>query len=546
MNRHLLHTSLVLAALGILATPGCAPATPSPAPSPTPAPTATASPTVAPTATHEPTATPTPVPVVAATLTVTSTVWGVSTAYIGATEGSAGFDVDDMLDLGINTYRVWGGTSRWEWEDDDGVYGSPTIDEIKADPDAINWEWWDAAMTDPPHGSDYWWSALPPAVWEGNARTILQTLQDAGIRPVVTVRNVDNHDNPEWAQAMNPPATEEDWNEWWEHVFATVYWFNVRNDYRVDDWEIHNEPDNESQGWGGDIDDYYEFARVTYDAVATVYETYLPRRRFHVLAPVTVGGSGWPWYMLLDAPDAFNAVDIHAYDADNSPYVRRVNRWMEQEGAADWPLWVSEWGSYYQHAYGRADMGVTNVIANLIRGSRPGADHIYGSHIFSLYDWGEHEVGLIHPGTGPRASYYAFRMAARALQGARDTFEVAGGSRDLLAIATRDDEGAVYLLVDNLGTTAFAVDADLSALAVEGEVTAWRFDLSHADEMVEPPSLEDGHVRFEVPLVGAVLIKVELVTGEQELVTGEQDNRVHMVYSSRRTASSDRPTTRCG
>ncbi|NJM63444.1 MAG: hypothetical protein HC849_30005, partial [Oscillatoriales cyanobacterium RU_3_3] len=34
-----------------------------------------------------------------------------------------------------------------------------------------------------------------------------------------------------WALQTESPRTEADWNEWWEHVFATVYWLNVRNDY---------------------------------------------------------------------------------------------------------------------------------------------------------------------------------------------------------------------------------------------------------------------------------------------------------------------------
>ncbi|MFL5690232.1 MAG: hypothetical protein ACJ795_00345, partial [Ktedonobacteraceae bacterium] len=47
------------------------------------------------------------------TITVSGAQWGVSTAYIGATEGNVRFDTADMTDLGINTYRVYGGMSRW-------------------------------------------------------------------------------------------------------------------------------------------------------------------------------------------------------------------------------------------------------------------------------------------------------------------------------------------------------------------------------------------------------------------------------------------------
>ncbi|MEG4074877.1 hypothetical protein QUA30_19640 [Microcoleus sp. Pol14C2] len=58
----------------------------------------------------------------------------VSTRYIGAVEGNINFDIKDLQDLGINTYRIYGGMSRWEAEDDDGKYGWPSLDEIKTNP----------------------------------------------------------------------------------------------------------------------------------------------------------------------------------------------------------------------------------------------------------------------------------------------------------------------------------------------------------------------------------------------------------------------------
>src|SRR5262249_51023274 len=91
------------------------------------------------------------------TITVSGTPWGVSTCYLGATEGNVGFDVADLQGAGLSTYRIYGGMSRWEQVDDDGTYGSPDIASIKANPNVINWAWWDNAMTNPPGGTDYWW-----------------------------------------------------------------------------------------------------------------------------------------------------------------------------------------------------------------------------------------------------------------------------------------------------------------------------------------------------------------------------------------------------
>ncbi|MEO9124481.1 MAG: hypothetical protein ABI262_07320, partial [Microcoleus sp.] len=110
------------------------------------------------------------------TIKFSRTPAGVSTRYIGAVEGNINFDLKDLQDLGINTYRIYGGMSRWEPEDDDGKYGWPEISQIKADPNIINWAHWDKMMTNPPNGSDYWWSGEPGKVWQGNARTIFNTL----------------------------------------------------------------------------------------------------------------------------------------------------------------------------------------------------------------------------------------------------------------------------------------------------------------------------------------------------------------------------------
>src|SRR5260370_11102829 len=95
------------------------------------------------------------------TVTVSGAQWGVSTQYIGANEGDQYFNINDLKDLGINTYRIYGGISRWEWQDDDGVFRSPTIAQIKANPHVLNWPWWDQAMNASPptqNGSGNWGS----------------------------------------------------------------------------------------------------------------------------------------------------------------------------------------------------------------------------------------------------------------------------------------------------------------------------------------------------------------------------------------------------
>jgi hypothetical protein len=451
-----------------------------------------------------------PAQAASASITVSGTQWGVSTCYLGATEGNVRFDAADITGAGMNTYRIYGGMSRWQAQDDDGVYGAPTIAQIKANPNVINWAWWDDVMTSPPNGSDYWWSGTPGTTWQGNARTIFAGLKAAGIRPVLTIRNVDNNDNPAWAP--NPPTTQADWNEWWEHVFATAYWLNVRNDYRVDDFEVHNEPNNGGQGWAGTEAQYFELVQQTRDAIAYVYATYLPGRTFHIYAPVTSGGSSWPNDALQQIPQHFDSVDIHNYNSDITGYTQQVHGWMNATGHADYPLWLSEWATY-RGGYDNPGTGVKTVINNLIRGSRPGNDHIDGSHLFTFYDWDgfhggfQNFEGLVDSTCAKRATFYAFRLASRGLLGCKPTYQSTASNSNLLAITTRDASGKVYLLVTNSAShTSYTVDANLSALLTSGSGTLYQFDATHLDVVNGNPILSNGHVTFTIPGTAAILI----------------------------------------
>ena len=442
----------------------------------------------------------------AAAIKISGSAAGVSTRYIGAVEGNINFDLKDLQDLGINTYRIYGGMSRWEREDDDGKYGWPSIDEIKINPNIINWAHWDKIMTDPPQGSDYSWSGEPGTVWQGNARTIFNTLKQANIRPVVSIRNVDNTWNPSWALQLNPPRAKEDWNEWWEHVFATVYWLNVRNDYGVDDWEIHNEPDNRDQGWGGTRADYFELVKVAKDAIDFAYKTYLPSRAYRIHGPKTVGGSNWPAFAFREIPTYFDTVNFHNYDADISNYTRKVRGWMQGTLLANSPIWVGEWGSY-EISYNDFSLAL-NLIKNLIRASQPD-NYIYGSHIFCLYDWGKPELaeGLIGKGGKRRAGYYALRMGIRALQGGKSTFLPIANHPNLMAVATLDASNHVYLLAVNDRAKSDTVTADISDLIKAGKGTVREFSSKAMDEVVGSLTLKDGKVTFPVAGNSAILIE---------------------------------------
>jgi hypothetical protein len=451
-----------------------------------------------------PPASPSPLIRTPATITVNGTEWGRSTCYIGATEGSSRFNISDLQDLGINSYHVYGGMSRWEAQDDSGTYGYPTIDQIKANPNTINWAWWDNIMTNPPKGSDYWWDPKLPQ-WQGNARTLFSTLNAAHIRTIIVLRNRDDQQNPKWLH--EPLTTVADWNEWWEHVFATVYWLNVRNNYNINDFEIHNEPNISGQGWTPTATEtqYFLFARYTYDAIKYVYQTYLPGRPFHVYAPATSGGS-WPNDALQNIPNYFDSMDVHYYGSNINSYVEEVHSWLNKAGHPNYPLWLTEWGSY-KNKYNSVPFGIT-LINDLIYGSRPGNDYVYGSHIFSLYDFDTSPFGLISYDGTRRADYYAMRMGIRALQGCRPTYQSTTSNGNLLAITTTDAENNGYLLVTNRNSTVwYDVHANLSSLKSQGMSTMWQFDAAHMDTVVDSNILKNGYATFTIPAYGAILIK---------------------------------------
>jgi hypothetical protein len=335
-------------------------------------------------------------------ITVTGTAVGQTELSIGGVEGCLRFAANDMLDLGITNYRIYAGMSRVEPNDDDGVYGSPTIAQIKADPNIIPWTEW-----------DYWFNYQDGYFWEGGCaahpdraqislKDILTALKNNGITPIVTLRNVDNYDGPAWAMQLNPPDTTEDWNEWWEFVFAWVYWANVRNNLEVHDWQVHNEPDNTSQGWDGTLADYITFTQYTADAIQYVYDTYLPGKSFKLYAPVSTHCNEWITESLIQNDAILDVVDWHRYGPpeDEAETIQGYIDQYDSDGVHEL-LSLSEWGTY-KDSYDSLSNAM-HYTQGLISHSRP-ESKVDISSIFSLYDWGGF-AGLIDS-QGSRTEMY--------------------------------------------------------------------------------------------------------------------------------------------
>lgn len=454
-----------------------------------------------------------------ATIKVYGDEWGRSTRYIGADRGVTNFNIADFHDLGINTYRFYGGMGPWEYLDDDGAFGTPTIEDIRADPNVINWGWWDEVFTNPPEGSPFWYATEPGVGWKGSSRQIFEDLKQAGVKPVVSLRVQNAQIKPDWAAALNPPVTPDGRNEWWEHVFAVVYWMNVRNDYRVDDWEIGNEPNHPGQGWEGIAteDDYWDFVKLTADAISYVYERYLPGRTYRTFAPVSAGtsvneaGEKWGWIKdaLTKVPQYFDCVDYHDFSDNPAGNIREVHQVMTAAGEGDRQLWVTEWGPVFKGAdsYLKVSNGIL-MINNLIRMSWPGDGYVYGNHIVNLYD-AVNRPYLIAPDGERRVTYYALRMGIRALQGGRPTHQSVTSSPDLLAITTESPDGGLDLLVTNSSTTvAYRVRADMSELVGRARGELWEFSAKRLDEPVGVRGTYRGIVEFRVPSNAAILLRL--------------------------------------
>jgi hypothetical protein len=134
--------------------------------------------------------------------------------------------------------------------------------------------------------------------------------------------------------------------------------------------------------------------------------------------------------------------------------------------------------------------------------------------MFAFYDWDgfsggfQNFQGLVDAAGNRVSSFYALQMGTRALNGCKATFRATASNSNLLAIATRDAAGHVYLLALNLSAnTSYTVDADLSQLLASGTGTEWQYDDTHNDVVVATPTLSAGHVSFTIPGTAAVLLE---------------------------------------
>lgn len=449
---------------------------------------------------------------VALNLTVTNTQIGITQQMVGAVEGDGGFAVADMTELGINNYRMYGGASRYEPVDDDGVFGSPTIAQIKANPNVINWAAWDTQFN---RSDGYFWS-LYGAAEQVSSATMLTELENANIKVVMTVRPQDNNSTPAWMPAV-PIATEAERNEWWEHVFATVYYINVTKGWNVDHWEIHNEPNQTGQGWadnGGTKEEYAEFAILTADAINYVYATYLGNRPRFIHAPTLSGNpnrSQWSPYLLDTIDSTFNVFDYHWYGSNQGDQAAGYHADIaahNPDGVIE-PIFNSEWGTYRDSYNTQANaMSFSNQLYQMNQPST----YAMGSQVFSLYPWGSAFDGLITTTGAKTETFWAFKTLIPAMQGGKANYNVTtSAATSLNILGTKGADGKVYIAVINNTGTTYNITANVGAHVSSGTAKVIEYSATNKAVQVAAPNVSGGQLTF-TSNTGSIL-RVEITSG---------------------------------
>jgi hypothetical protein len=478
----------------------------------------------------------------ALTVKVSKPSSGRSIRYIGVNYGSALPQVNDLRELGVTSYRLLGGMARFEPADDDGKYGLPTISDMKR-----------TLSSNPSRVGNFVNLAAFDRNMAGMGVALKTLYKVPGMEPLMILRNSEPRGGaPFWMPRMNttgtgcktasgqtivwPQFTQADWNEWWQHVFAVVYWINVRNgsQMRVDRWAVHNEPNQQSstvsQGWCGTTEQYLEFIKYTRDAIDFVYKTYLGNRARYVHGGNLMAGRSvdtWARPMLRNGsgssfahrnfyqPSMISSINVHKFGNYFGRMMSRVRSLTRESGtvsyAQNMPIWSTEMGGRWDNQWDNTSRIVNHLVNSLIEGSTPGSSHVEGALVWRLYDSHADRQGLIRLNGSRRPGFYALRLATMALNGGKQVHPTSTGNSNVRAITTREPSGGYNLLLTNRSTSAaYAVNADVSALLASGNARIYLFNNSRkGPSSVQPltsAKFRNGRMPVNLPPLSVVLV----------------------------------------
>ncbi len=452
----------------------------------------------------------------AATVTVSGTQAGVSTRYMGI-QGNGRETFTAATDLGINTWRYFMGMDNFEPVDDKPGEGFPTTNQLKAASineilntnNLINWDAYEAIL----------------AADRGDNQTHnlrFQYFKDNGIRVMANIRP-QHKGSPAWAPDFAPPTVSQaDRDEWWQFVYAMVLLFNKKHDYRVDDWELGNEPNLASEGFDGNLDTYYLLVNIARDAIAEAYSRHLGNRTHRVYAPATAWDDAtWIPSVIQTVGDKFDHVSYHKYTSYDGlvQSTKNVNGWA----GTNREVWLTEWGTWWTDftTARNSDLPINIQWLKFIMSmSKPGDTYVDGWHYYKLshsgYGGGD---GLLDQRVTPARKekmYYGLRMGIRALSGGKPVFLSTASNTDLSALTARNADGTYNVIVTNTSsTTSYNVELNLSALATsKANGTLYRFDANNNDAQSQGPALSStGRATVSVPANGAFLYVTSSTAG---------------------------------
>ena len=470
----------------------------------------------------------------AATVTVSGTQAGVSTRYMGM-QGNGRETFAAVDDLNINSWRYYMGMENFEPVDDKPGEGFPTTSQLKAASineilntnNLINWDAYEAIM----------------AADRGDNQTHnlrFQYFKDNGIRVMANIRP-QHKGSPAWAPDFAPPTVSQaDRDEWWQYVYAMVLLFNKKHDYRVDDWELGNEPNLASEGFDGNLDTYYVLVNIAKDAIAEAYSRHLGNRAHRVYAPATAWDDAtWIPAVIQTVGDKFDHVSYHKYTSYDGlvQSTKNVNGWA----GTNREVWLTEWGTWWTDftTARNSDLPINiQWIKFIMSMSKPGDTYVDGWHYYKLshsgYGGGD---GLLDQRVTPARKekmYYGLRMGIRALNGGKPVFLSTANNTDLSALTARNADGTFNVIVTNTSsTTSYNVELNLSALATsKANGALYRFDANNNDAQSQGPALSStGRATVSVPPNGAFLYVTSGTTGGNVTAAFQQSTATNGLVS---------------
>jgi hypothetical protein len=297
-------------------------------------------------------------------------------------------------------------------------------------------------------------------------------------------------------------------------VFATAYWANVLHDLDVHDWQVHNEPDNSGQGWNGTLADYLVFTQYTADALEYVYDTYLPGESFRLYAPVSTHANEWITESLIANDGIIDVVDWHRYGPPYSE-AATINGWIDQydsDGVHE-DLYLSEWGTYRggYESHGSA----MNYAGYLIDHSVDVPGHVASSAIFPLYDWSTQMTGLVFADGTKTATYWAFRLVARGLDGENTRYVIPEEPPRVHKWVAAKDEATntMHVVLWSKGVKWDVVTIDVSAHVSSSTATLRKYAEGVNDEEIGTVPVTNGIAVVDLAPSSILLVSIPLSGG---------------------------------